>query len=66
MMSIDPTDEDESGDEGQGRPPRIAHSPGTNKSPSQVMDTGEGPSRNGLEGDQSHNSSTSRLSVSVF
>ncbi|RUS79411.1 hypothetical protein EGW08_012824, partial [Elysia chlorotica] len=52
MMSIDPTDDDDSGDEmrSAGR----GSAPGANKSPSHLSDSGEGVTRSGeaIEGDQ--------------
>ncbi|XP_005090101.1 nipped-B-like protein B [Aplysia californica] len=70
MMSIDPTDDDDSGDEGRSAG-KATPQPGANKSPSHQSDAGEGVSRNGdtsrVEGDGNLdplqvNSSTSGIS----
>ena len=70
-MSIDPTDDDDSGDE--LRTAGRSSTPVANKSPSHLSDSGEGASRSGepgAEGDQVQdrlvaNSTTSGLSVSI-
>ena len=67
MMSIDPSDEDESGDEGRSAGRSTPHS-GANKSPSQTVDSNEGGNRtmDSSRLQDPHQNSTSGTSVSLF